>query len=641
MSGLLRRISGRVRRYLHPVYSRVPYLYRLRSKAGHWKNTKAQRLREQWYSASNLPALQALSARRFDAYARQSALPAVSAITPLSQLPTIDISIVTYNSGKWLLSFMDSLRAQDYPLHALHLYFVDHGSNDDTVQQLQQLEAQYGAQFASFTLIEQDNLGFGAGHHRAIMQGSSDYCLVTNVDLTFRHDSLTTVIATALADTAQQVASWELRQIPYEHPKYYDPVTLECNWSSHACILMRRSAYEQVGGYDPRIFMYCEDVEMSYRFRSYGYVLKYVPTATIHHYTYESAGQVKPMQYSGSLVGNMYLRLRYGSKKDQRMGMALYSAILMRPEPFEGARKALRQGMKDLSRNWRYFKKGKGDNSSAHFSFYALDYDYHREGAFFEVKPVVTGAAPLVTVITRTYQGRSVLLQQTMQSVFNQTYPNIEYLVVEDGGEHQRETVEQMALLAPVGMEVRFIPNPKLGRSSAGNTGLAAAQGRWLMFLDDDDLLFADHIETLASVLIKNDDVAAAYALAVEVYTDLNVDRTDYTESVLRIPAVFYQEWDYSVLQHHNFIPIQAILFQRELYEKWGGFDVELDQLEDWHLWLRYGYGVTFQYVAKTTSLFRSPAHVEVRADRAQLLHEAYAEAQTRAQASIKAHLEA
>src|SRR5690606_29304492 len=163
------------------------------------------------------------------------------------------------------------LMTQDYPLVRIHLTFVDHGSRDGTVAELEAQAVQHRNRFASFNIIQQSNLGFGAGHDRAIRTGSAPYCLVTNIDLEFRPDSLTTVVATAINDDAQQVACWELRQIPYEHPKYYDPVTLETNWCSHACVLLRRSAYEQVGGYDDRIFMYAEDVELSYRFRSYGY----------------------------------------------------------------------------------------------------------------------------------------------------------------------------------------------------------------------------------------------------------------------------------------------------------------------------------------------------------------------------------
>ena len=77
----------------------------------------------------------------------------------------------------------------------------------------------------------------------------------------------------AIADRDSNVASWELRQAFSEMPKYYDPVTLETNWSSHACILIKREVYEKVGGYDKNIFMYAEDVEFSYRLRSQGYVL--------------------------------------------------------------------------------------------------------------------------------------------------------------------------------------------------------------------------------------------------------------------------------------------------------------------------------------------------------------------------------
>lgn len=632
MNRLWERVRNKIDRVLDPVYRRVPVVHKMRHGLAHFKNVQMQKLREQWYSASNLPALQELSARRFDPQARYSAT-----LLPDPMIwPEMSISVVTYNSQKWVDSFIDSLLNQNYPVDKLHICFVDHGSSDQTVDLLQKTQAETQRKFASFQVVQQDNLGFGAGHDRAIKQSTCDYCLVTNIDLVFRADSLTAVMRNALADTNQQVASWELRQIPYEHPKYYDAVTLECNWSAHACILIRRQAYEQVGGYDPKIFMYCEDVELSYRFRSYGYVLKYVPAATVHHYTYESAGQVKPLQYSGSLVGNMYVRLRYGSLKDRYMGMLLYQAISRRPEPFSGAAQALAEGKKDLKRNWSHFKKGKG-SSNAYFPFYGLDYDYHREGAFYEVKPVTSMHAPLVSIITRTYQGRGELLRQAIQSVCNQTYQNVQLIVVEDGGEYQREVVEEMAGLAPEHLQIEFIANPKLGRSSAGNAGLAAAKGEWLMFLDDDDLLFADHVETLVATVLADQSLSAAYSLAVEVYTDISADKTSYTETVLHTPAIFHQEWDYSVMEHHNFIPIQSILFHRHLYEKWGGFDVELDQLEDWHLWQRYGYGANFKYVAKTTSLFRSPAQQQVRYERAQLLHVAYDIAQQKAKEAIQA----
>ena len=646
MKALLLRVARGLDRRLSFAYKRCPRLFTLRQRVAQALQHSRQGLHQAFYAQSNTPALQALTERRFDAAAvassRLSAAP-----TTAADWPEIDVSVVLFNSERWLEPFMQSLRAQHYPLERLHLRFVDHGSSDNTVAVVQQLLDQYGAEFANAELIVQENLGFGAGHHRAIRAGHSKYCLVTNVDLEFEPDALCLVMRTALSDTTEQVGSWELRQAPYEHPKYYDAVTLECNWSSHACIVLRRSAYEAVGGYEPRIFMYCEDVELSYRLRSYGYVLKYVPQAVVYHYTYEEAGQVKPVQYVGSIVGNMYVRLRYGTAADARRGWLLAAALLWRKPPFKGARGALIKGLRQVVKNRRHFQQPSSKGSAAaHFPFYALDFEWVRDGAFWESLPVPHGTeVPLVSVITRTYQGRDALLRQTIQSVWHQSYPHVELIVVEDGGNHQQAVAEQMAAYAPEGHSLRYFSQPKVGRSATGNAGLAAAQGQWLLFLDDDDLLFADHIETLVQQLLKEksalggEDSAptAAYALAVEVHTAMAANKQHYTETQFATPHTFYQPWDYQVLQHHNFLPIQSIVFHRSLYERWGGFDVDLDQLEDWHLWLRYGHGQTFSYVPKSTSLFRSPAPFEERTQRATLLHEAYETARQRAAAQIAA----
>lgn len=144
------------------------------------------------------------------------------------------------------------------------------------------------------------------------------------------------------------------------------------------------------------------------------------------------------------------------------------------------------------------------------------------------------------------------------------------------------------------------------------------------MFLDDDDLLFPDHIETLAHALEDDPGADAAYSLSFEVLTRMTTDGAGYRETAFEQPAVLHQEWDHDVLLDHNFIPIQAILFRRHLYDTHGGFDPALDQLEDWHLWLRYGHGRRFHFVPKTTSLFRSPANDAARRRRAMNLHKAY-----------------
>ena len=87
----------------------------------------------------------------------------------------------------------------------------------------------------------------------------------------------------------RRVAAWELRQIPYEHPKAYDPVTLDVPWVSGAATLFRRSTWDAVGGFDPALFMYGEDVDLSWRLRAKGFRLRYLPKLAVVHRTYAVA----------------------------------------------------------------------------------------------------------------------------------------------------------------------------------------------------------------------------------------------------------------------------------------------------------------------------------------------------------------
>ncbi len=63
----------------------------------------------------------------------------------------------------------------------------------------------------------------------------------------------------------------EARQFPEEHPKPYDPETGLTTWASGACMLIPRRVYETIGGFDENIFMYMEDVDLSWRARGAGF----------------------------------------------------------------------------------------------------------------------------------------------------------------------------------------------------------------------------------------------------------------------------------------------------------------------------------------------------------------------------------
>ena len=601
---------------LKPIYHHFPTVLKFRLTLDKWrKGNIANKLFKLTNSPNNLLATKALTENRFAESLKPKGFKA-------AEMPQIDLTVVTFNSSKWVESFFNSLLAQNFPTKNINLLITDNSSTDSTVTLLKALSEKHADQFNRIAITQQDNLGFGAGHHSSIQNGQAEFCLISNIDLEFEDDAISTVVSTALTDSSD-VASWELRQVPFEHPKYYDPVTLETNWSSHACILIRRSAYDKVKGYEPRIFMYCEDVEFSYRLRANQYRIKYCPSAVVRHYTYEEASQIKPLQYSGSILGNSYLRLRYGSWSDKFAILPLYAQILSGTEAFEGAKQLIKSNLKKTFKNTFYFLK-KPSKNGTYFPFRGFVYDFIREGAFYQISPLKSG--PLVSIITRTYKGRDLLLSQAIQSVINQTYSNIELIIVEDGG----NTLESLALKQemPKGKTIHYYPQQKVGRSVTGNFGLSKASGEFLMFLDDDDLLFADHVEVLVDSLLKNKDIVASYALSMEIGThvQLNNERhvENYTEEYFHTPAPYSQEYDYDTLLHHNFITIQSILFCRSCFDERGGFDIELDQLEDWNLWLRYGYKNSFKFVPKTTSLYRIPSKSDVKLDRHQLLNDAY-----------------
>lgn len=546
----------------------------------------------------------------------------MKALLPASDLPDVDISIVTYNSEKWVDGFIASLSVLDYPSDRLHLYFVDNSSQDGTVEALKRGVQTLVAKGIDAQVLTRPNLGFGAGHNAGIGAGKSTFCLVTNLDLVFEPDSLARAVSHAVSDEPH-AAAWEFRQKPYEHPKNYDPISGATNWNSHACVLLRRSAFDAVGGYCKDLFMYGEDVELSYRLRAAGFRLRFSPHAVVYHHTYETAGELKPLQLTGSTFANLYIRLSYGTLRDMLAVPAMALSLVLSKERFAGARsKHLKNIGKLLRLAPGLIRQNRARNTTAAFPFNGWDYDLIRKGAFHTLEPLPEDC-PKVTVITRTYKGRENLLLQAMTTVANQTYPNIEHIVTEDKGEFLKDVATRFA--TETGRDIVYVSGNKLGRSDAGNLALAAATGRWCVFLDDDDLFYCDHVEVLVDAMLKRPDARAAFALAFEVPTrKLADDWSAYSVSTPISHEFMALEMDYDTLKHRNLFPIQSVLFERDLFLERGGFDEDLEALEDWALWQRYAYHVRFALVPKTTSLYRTPDHVDHFNDRSQILTAAY-----------------
>lgn len=148
----------------------------------------------------------------------------------------------------------------------------------ESAAEIEALVTEAGGVF-SYTVFG-ENLGHGGGHNRLAPLTSSDLILILNPDAQVGPDTIG-----RLADTVRgDVALADGRQLPLEHPKDYDPVTGDESWASGACSMTVRSVFEEVGGFDHEtFFMYCDDVDYSWRVRLAGHRVVFAPSARVFH----------------------------------------------------------------------------------------------------------------------------------------------------------------------------------------------------------------------------------------------------------------------------------------------------------------------------------------------------------------------
>lgn len=525
----------------------------------------------------------------------------------------MDVIIVTYNSEKWVSACIDSLEIAGSYFKELNLYIVDNNSSDTTCNLLE--ERRVRTSLNGFEILHQkENLGFGLANNIGAKAGQSSIICFINIDTTVYPDTFS-VLDCEILKSNEKVAAWEMRQLPYEHPKIYDPVTGETGWVSGAAFAVRREIFEAVGGFDSNLFMYAEDVDLSWRIRALGYSLQYCPKVKINHFSYQNAYEVKPIQYVNSLINNLLLRYRYGGIFDIIRGhLNFWKVALLYKSAYPHSK---RQILSAYFAHWKkglYFYRSRIEaNSPA--KFINWDYEVVRDGSF--VKEDTARHQPKVSILVRTCQ-RADVLWETLKSIQNQTYQNVEVIVVEDGEPSSKNMIEKEF---PNMNAKYYFTGEKKGRSVAGNLALEKATGEYFNFLDDDDLFYADHIETLVSQL-ENSSALAAYAFGFETPVIIH-SQSPFSYEVKGYNKRYQRCFDEVELCYHNYIPIQCIMFSRRLYEKLGGFDTSLDYLEDWDLWVRYAQKTRFLCVKKTTSLYKVPFNQKTQKERQDKLDQA------------------
>lgn len=203
--------------------------------------------------------------------------------------------------------------------------------------------------------------------------------------------------------------------------------------------------------------------------------------------------------------------------------------------------------------------------------------------------------APLVSVIVRT-RDRPALLGEALASLSAQTLRDFETLVIADGGlRPPRELLEP----APgEGGLTLLHREPPHGRARALNAGLDAARGRFIAYLDDDDLFLPEHLAKLSTFLAGSDSYRVAYSDVEQVEQTLGADGR-YHEG--RRLVVYGQPFDPNRLLSSNYISLIGLMHAATDLR----YDESFDILEDWEFMLRLAERGRFHRVAGVTATYR------------------------------------
>jgi glycosyltransferase involved in cell wall biosynthesis len=181
--------------------------------------------------------------------------------------------------------------------------------------------------------------------------------------------------------------------------------------------------------------------------------------------------------------------------------------------------------------------------------------------------------APLVSIIIPTYN-RADLVRQAVASVKAQTYQDFEIVVVDDGG------TDGTCEVLSTWRELRVLRHPgRRGVSAARNTGIAAARGEWLAFLDSDDLWLPDKLARQIFLLEGQPELLICQTEETWVRRGVRVNKPAVHRKVagrIFLPSL-----------GRCMISPSAVILHRRLLQEHGGFDATLPAAEDYDLWLR------------------------------------------------------
>ena len=192
---------------------------------------------------------------------------------------------------------------------------------------------------------------------------------------------------------------------------------------------------------------------------------------------------------------------------------------------------------------------------------------------------------PLVSIITPSFN-QAKYLTAAYHSVVSQTYPNIEYFIVDGGSTDGSVEMIRSWAEAKNSRLKWWVSEKDKGQADAINKGFSRASGEIVAWLNSDDIYMKGAVEKAVGIFKENPDVGLIYS---DVFS---IDAESKLINVMR-----YGDWDLRDLMEFNIIGQPGVFMRKQALEDAGYLDPEYNYLLDHHLWLRIASNNKIQHV--------------------------------------------
>ncbi len=543
--------------------------------------------------------------------------------------PLVSVIIPTYNAAPYLPEAVSSALAQTYK--NIEVVIVDDGSTDRTKEALRDYLSDNRVRY-----ISEPHKGLPAARNTAIRNSRGEYVALLDADDIFLPEKIERQVVYLEINSSCDVSysgiyhffddkPEELFRLKYQ---YYSgtkvfPNLLRYFFIAPLSVVLRRSFFDRFGYFDETIPV-AEDLDFWL------------------HATYRGAR----VCFLPDMLGKLRLRntgnIQELERQPELKEMALKSVEKLNATMPEADR--VRYHMRFYLMKYRlkvafaHFLAGEKKSAEHYariaFAFYPLGsaigslasalisisplsflrrfssilYKLRRLFIFERVTKLLTSVPPreslsakeekhpLVSVVVPVYNAEA-FVEETIRSVLRQTYDNFEVIVVDDGSKDRtREIVERTA---KEDRRVTYVFQKNAGQSAARNTAIRNAKGKYIAFLDADDLFLPRKLELQVAHLEHNPDCGVSYS---KIYHFFDTD----TNQLFYFDVGHPSSHLFEKLLHKNFINPLSVVLRKELLDRYGVFEHSFRRVDEQYLWLKLSYHkVKFCYLDQALGYYR------------------------------------